>query len=315
MTFEQFKTVVLDGVGNYLPDSFKVQSIQLNTVTKTNGVTLTGLTIVKAGSNLTPNIYLENFYEMLQQGSTLGEVISKIVKCRLDNDANDNFEVGSILNLDACKSKILPRLLGASWNEKVLQERPHKLIADLAVTFVVQVRRDESGIASAPVTHTLANTWGISVDELYDIAMANLKADGVGKLQTMTEIMTEMVMPLIKATCGDDEDMAAAMLAQMVPEVNTMFVLSNEDRLNGVSLLLNDDAMRSVAKTVGSKFLILPSSIHECIIVPEGTLDHMSVSDLKAMVCEVNQQEVDEQERLSDSVYKWSEETGLVVAE
>ena len=58
-----------------------------------------------------------------------------------------------------------------------------------------------------------------------------------------------------------------------------------------------------VREKVGGDFFILPSSIHELLVVPKQ--DGMELSDLEAMVKEVNATQVAPEEKLSDHVYEY----------
>ena len=80
-----------------------------------------------------------------------------------------------------------------------------------------------------------------------------------------------------------------------------MYVLTNQSHLNGASALLYKDILRDFAHSLEENFYILPSSIHEVILVPANGI--MSKNSLELMVKDVNQKEVSPMERLSDHVY------------
>ena len=63
MNRKEFFDFVKDHVKDYLPESFADADIQLHEVTKQNGLTLTSVVIPVEGSNVTPNIYLDSFYQ------------------------------------------------------------------------------------------------------------------------------------------------------------------------------------------------------------------------------------------------------------
>ncbi len=98
----------------------------------------------------------------------------------------------------------------------------------------------------------------------------------------------------------------------MPPADETMFILSNEQKVNGAAALLDKEIMKTVIERIGKELFVLPSSIHECIIVP-ATAD-MDVSTLVSMVRDVNQSQVAPDERLSDSVYVYTKDGGLRLA-
>ena len=81
-----------------------------------------------------------------------------------------------------------------------------------------------------------------------------------------------------------------------------MFVLTNDTKVNGAAAILNDDIRQEIAEKVGD-FYMLPSSIHETLIIPKDA--GMELKELEQMVQEVNQTQVAPGERLSDHVYEY----------
>ena len=118
----------------------------------------------------------------------------------------------------------------------------------------------------------------------------------------MTEVMSEMM-----GMSKEDMEMMC-----MSTDEEQMYVLSNTMKMNGASALLDKKIMEEIVKTVG-EFYILPSSIHEVLIVPVKS--GMDIETLENMVCEVNATQVQLEERLSDHVYAYNFEDGLFLAE
>ncbi len=83
-----------------------------------------------------------------------------------------------------------------------------------------------------------------------------------------------------------------------------MLVLSNATTQNGASALFYPDVLEKIGEQAGQNFFILPSSIHETLIVPDdGRFDYQM---LESMVKEINAAErVAPEDRLSDSVYHY----------
>lgn len=79
-----------------------------------------------------------------------------------------------------------------------------------------------------------------------------------------------------------------------------MYVLTNEWKLKGASALLYPELIEDIAQEENSDLIVIPSSIHEILIVEASGMDKDGIS---LMVQEVNSQQVDEQERLSDHAY------------
>lgn len=119
--------------------------------------------------------------------------------------------------------------------------------------------------------------------------------------------MSETIIEMMAGDIARDNDMdiseAREMASQMIPDVpDTMFVLTNDTKVNGAAAILNDDTRQEIADKVGD-FYVLPSSVHETLIIPKDA--GMELRDLEQMVQEVNQTQVALQERLSDHVYEY----------
>ena len=79
-----------------------------------------------------------------------------------------------------------------------------------------------------------------------------------------------------------------------------MFCLTNKDKMNGASLLLQEDIRKQIGECLGSDYFVIPSSIHEVLILPDNGI--FQVPELNAMVKEVNETKVEREEQLSDKV-------------
>lgn len=91
-----------------------------------------------------------------------------------------------------------------------------------------------------------------------------------------------------------------------------MYVLTNKLKLYGAAALLDEKMMGEIVDTLGDIY-ILPSNIHELLIVPVNT--GTEVNALLPMVCEVNDTQVAPEERLSNHVYTYSVADGLSIAD
>lgn len=88
-----------------------------------------------------------------------------------------------------------------------------------------------------------------------------------------------------------------------MPDIpDTMYVLTNDTKVNGATAILNDDIRQEIAEKVG--WDMLPSSIHETLIILKDS--GMEFKELEQMVQEVNQTQVALGERLSDHVYEYN---------
>ena len=306
MSFEEFKQEIADNIKDHLPVQYQDSTVQLNTVQKNNEA-LDAITITSPDSNVSPTIYLNSFYADYQNGQDMDTIMDRIADVRVEHEVSQDFDVSKITDFDQVRDHIAARVVGMEDNADLLDQRPHAEMDDLAVTYCVMLGEDANGSMSVPVTNQLMETWGVTQEELHELAKANQDELTPSTFKSMNEVMTEMMIPQMMNDMGLDREAAQEMVESMMPPEDKMFVLSNEQKLNGAAALLDDKMMDQIAEKVGGDFYILPSSVHEVLIVPADA--GMDLKDLEAMVQEVNETQVAPQDRLSDHVYQYDNET------
>ena len=308
MNFEEFKDNVVENIKDYLPERFENADVTLQEVTKNNDRHLTGLLIRTEDSNITPTIYLDDLFKQYDEGKSMNEILHKIADIRVEHDAPEHLNANKLTDLDEVKDHITCKILNADMNQDYLSNKPHRLVEDLAVVYYIDLGGDESGHMSAPITDHLLDNYGINILELDQIAMDNLACSEI-EFKTMREVLVEMMFP----DGFDENDPRAAMLPPE-EEIPSMYVLTNEDKMNGANAILDSKTMEDISEKIGGDFYILPSSLHEVIILPNTP--GMDKDMLENMVQDINAGQVAPEDRLSDHVYMYdSVEKEIVLAD
>lgn len=233
------------------------------------------------------------------------QVFAKSIRVLGSGGSGIRINTEALLNYESVKDKLVCHLVNAERNAESLANMPHTMICDLAVTYSVYLGKKDGNIGSVTITNDLMKRYGVSVEELHRDALKSMDVVLPASFKSMTDIMVEMMLPdLIRG--GVDEVTAERMIRSQFPDhVGTeMYVLSNKERCRGAAALLSDKAMREVVDALGSDFFILPSSVHEVIIIkPDGDVPKDYFNSLREMVCEVNGSCVADNEVLSDNVY------------
>ncbi len=272
-------------------------------IMKNNGQELTGLVIQAAGSNLAPTIYLENYYEEYLGGYDIEEITDRIAQVASSSMVSAPFDVESITSLDRCRDKIVPRLVNTNMNQHLLESRPHRNVEDLSITYCVLLDNVGDAAATVPVTYQLMDTWGLDADDLYDLAIENQLRAEKSVFISMKDVLKGLV---------DEESDAVDVMDSTDNDVPQIYILSNENKLNGAAAILDSTIMNRVIDQIGERFYIIPSSIHEVLVVPDR--GGIKKDDLESMVREVNGSTVSIEEQLSDHVYVYNAEEGLKLA-
>lgn len=300
MNFEEFTNYVKENVGSVLPKKFADAKIDINKVTKNNGMVITGLVIVPKNQNICPTIYLENFYTKYEEGTDIQDVLKDIVKLYLNNIAAPSgfSNIGKdFKDIDFVKERVIMVVINGAKNEKLLSEVPYVEYEDLAIIFKVYLEEDNGGMATITIRNEHLAFWGVTKEELYEFAKKNTQVLLPVRVQSMQDVMLEM-MGICKEF-SDEIDWDTL-------DENPMIVISNKQKVNGASAIFYEDVLSTVAEKFGTDLYILPSSVHECIAVP---YDEERLEDFLQMVTEINASQVALEEQLSNNVYYFNAET------
>lgn len=308
MDFEEFTQQVAKEVKRFLPEKYDDASVTLQEVTKNNDQQLTGLMIKTEDTNIAPNIYLEGYFEQYQDGKDFEDIVRDIADVRVRHEMNQDFDVSKITDFDQVKDHIICKLVNAEMNAEYLADKPHTQVEDLAVMYAIDLGGGEGGKMTAPITNALMEQYGVTTQELHEIALHNLSESQI-EFKTMRDVLIDMMFP-----DGISENDPRAFMIPPEEENPSMYVLSNAEKLNGAATLLDAKTMEEISEKLGGDFIVLPSSIHETIVLPvNGDMDRQT---LEAMVQDVNAGQVAPEERLSDHVYMYdSQEKELVLAD
>lgn len=303
MTYDEFKEKIADEIKIFLPEKFMDSDVHLSTVQK-NHETLDGLTVTSPDSNVAPTIYLNSYYESYLDGEDIYDIMQHIGEVRMEHEIEQPMNLDGINDFEKIKDRIVPIVIGEEGNANLLAERPHTMMDDLAAIYAVHLASDMGGSLRMPISNSMLNTWGISVEELHNIAVSNMDALTPSVFKSMKDTLVEIMLPELIEECNGNREMAELMLSSMIPPENeNLYVLTNSVKTNGATALLDDKIMDTIREQVGDNFYILPSSVHECLILVAD--DRVDPAALEAMVQKVNATEVNPQDRLSNHVYQY----------
>ena len=303
MEFTNFTTLVREEVERRTGDNYRVR---LNDVRKNNGVVLRGLTVMQDDSNISPTIYLNNYYEEYISGrATLVNVVNDVMDTYRRNKVNQSVDMRYFLNYESVKQSIVYKLVNTEKNKELLEDIPHIDFLDLSIVFQCMIAQEELGRASILIHNVHLKLWDVSVEKLYQAARENTQRLQEYEIKTMAEVLREIVRTENPEET-DDEDYVTE-LSDNVP----MYVLSNKSRVEGAARMLYPNLIRDFADAVGSSLYIIPSSIHELLLLPAGQEEESR--EIKHMIREINDTQVNAEEILSYSLYFYDREERKVI--
>ena len=305
MNFNDFTELVAEEVTDLMGEEYHYSTAK---VMKNNNIVLTGLSVRKDDEAVAPTLYLEDFYEMYENGETIQDIVSDIVSCFKDSKRSGPPDVSFMDDFEKAREKLMYKTVNYSKNEAFLANVPHKRFLDLAIIFYLFVTGDEFGAGSITVTNEWMKIWGVDTDTLYEIAYKNTKDRFGFTLNSITEVLKDLI-PFVSSDKDETDDTLYDTIEKT--EDMPMYVLSNASRHFGASCILFNEVLNDFAKDISSDLFILPSSIHELIIIPDNGEDPKV---LQRMVMEVNSTQVSAQDVLSDNIYRFSRNTHALEA-
>ena len=286
--FENFTKVVEQKV----KDRLEGCEIGIEMVPKNNGVMKTAIIIRKPDDNAEPCIYLEEYYkQFLKEGVSIDSIVDHIVKIYDENKLGERLDVETLLQYPMVHTKIRGRLISTQRNTDMLQDVPHRGILDLSLVYTIEVNT-KCGVGSILINHSHLEIWGISEQELFMQLQKNLEQEE-GFFMNMDQFLIQVL--------GLSEE---EMLRGSLPDI---FIMSNKDKHYGAVELINKKALEKAVKTYEGSFYILPSSVHELLLLP-ASYDDMALETLAEMVRTINDTEVKKCDVLSSHIYLYNAE-------
>lgn len=267
---------------------------------KNNGITLTGIAGAMEGDAGGPCVYLNEYFEEYKNGwmevkEAAEDVYRKILKYK---DGLKDIDTDNFMKWEWAEPRIQAKLINMERNKEMLTGMPWKQFLDLAVVYYVKISGvTDGGEACFLVKNSSMEIWGQDEESLYQTAMANMHKDGGPVFESMEAVL--------QGTAADD--MVPFMPEE--PELG-MYVLSNRSRLLGAAEILDRDTLKMISGKMGGDFIVLPSSLHESIILPSDA--KFTYTELAAMVREINMVQVDREERLSNHIYLYEKDKGVL---
>lgn len=291
MNYQDFICYVQNGIQKQLGPHMEVT---LHQVTKNNSIHLDGLTITTPQEIMSPTIYLNSYYDNYQNhGQSLSDIIDEIKRIYEKSRCGPVVEPDFYTNFEKAGRHVVCKLISYSRNLQLLEKIPFIPFLDLAIVFYYLFEDETIGNSSILVHHSHLKLWNITPEELYKIARQNTPRLLLPDFRSMEHVISDIL--------GDDlfeEDFSDSL---------PMYVLSNETKNYGAVLMIYDYILSEIGQQLGSDYYILPSSIHECIIVPSTVCQ--SRKDLQDMVREINETQVLPEDILSDHVYYYECDT------
>lgn len=270
------------------------REVQYKEVEKLNGAKHYGLIILEPGYNVAPTLYLEPFFDMYLYTKNWKDTVGRIIRAYQADSFPKRLDMGWFKDFEKVRGLIFHKLVNFEANTELLEDIPYTRYLDFAIIYCIYYKDDEIGSGSILIHNSHLEAWGCTTQDLARLAKENTPRLYPLAVSTMENVLQE---------CMADTEELSSVGEIPIP----MHIMTNTEKANGAITILYQNALKNFAERIHSDVVILPSSVHEVILLPLREDDDFR--EFRNMVCEVNRSGLAREDFLSDNVYLYRRDT------
>lgn len=298
MTFENFKSRITSALAAELGSDV---TISQRRIAKNNNLVLDGLVITRHDDCLSPTIYLNDYFDAWQKNDVpFDDVFADILAQYRSAIPSQGAGLKGLMDYERIRDNIVFRLVNYEKNAPLLSDRPNIRYLDLAVTFLCLCSVHTENDATISIRNEHLSLWGVSPEDILSAARKNTPKRLPRMLMNIADLLP-LAPPADEPFTPQAKDLAYP-----------MYVLTNESKVHGAGCLLYDGLLEECAARLGGSYYILPSSIHEVLLIPESASPEPDC--LNTMITEVNRDMLAADEYLSDHAYYYDVKDGKMTS-
>lgn len=317
MEYADFLSYIEESIGNIVG---KEGRVQISTIIKNNDLELNALTVLHNSKNISPTIYLNDYYDEYLNGRPINEIVYDIYSFYEEHSLAFELDMSFFMNFENVSGRVLYKLINFDSNTKLLSDVPHIRYLDLAIVFYCIIENDSIGRASTLIHTSHLDLWGISEETLMEHAINNTPVILPSCITPISSLIRQFFLSKLQEDLSDNlppanilEEKANEFLEQIYNEnAVPMYVLTNTSGTQGAICILYDNVLKEFSNSIDSNLYIIPSSIHEVILVPYS--DNLSVEELNLMVSDVNTRELSSVDILSNHIYLYDRDNDRITS-
>ena len=190
-------------------------------------------------------------------------------------------EKHDVYDYDEMKPFLFPKLTRRSLVDS-LDDLIKKEYLDLYITYGIVIEMEQGNLVDFLVNDKILREWGVTENQLFNDSVST----------------AEEKYPVDICTIEDALGTS--------PGGKSFYVLSNAEHIQGASSILYGNVLSDLSEQLGSYFYLLPSSVHEMMVVPDSL--QIDPKELQSMVADINVEVVAGQDPsyiLSNNIYRF----------
>ncbi len=303
IVFDEFCKLAIEGAKLLMQMAHNVETdIKYQQLLK-NNVRIDALTFQREGVNISPTVHINSYFDRYKAGEDIQSIIKDIAETAY-RAMEHNITLPEMTPEEATRCIRLD-LVNYENNREMLESVPHYVIGEGEGALAAYPRWYISDRASFVVRNEVCGQLGLVPEELLQMASTNTQ-----NMEYKLDSIGNVLMGMMGDIGTLSEEMSQMMDQQQTPQ---MLVLTTPDGCHGAAAMLSTEAMDRAKEMLGCDTVyVIPSSIHEVIIVP-GDENGITPDILKDMIMDVNATELDPADILSDYPLKYDNKLSLAI--
>lgn len=293
LEYNAFKDEIINRIREILGGDL---TIEFKTICKVNDEPYEGM-VIKTEPEITFPVEAW-FMDYYNQYQTIEQIVKRI-RSRLQKELSEALNnIRYLSDPNIAKGNIFMKILNYDKNEQWLHFHPYRKYLDLVIVYYIGVIDENGDMHTLNITYDMMQKFELDEEELYSLAAKNCKEKLRPRIWSLAQMFPEIVH---KMSTDMDEVTEAGIEA-----LKNMYVLSNSHVILGAVAMLYEGVLEDFAAKIGGNILILPSSIHEVILITDSGMD---IKFLQELVRRINRQILEANEVLGENIYVYDKTT------
>lgn len=303
LNYEEFKQEIRDNLIPRMGDKYSdcvFEEMEVNKAGKVkDGFGINSLTKKKKNKSIMPTLYFDDLYRDYLVHGDMELVLDCVTKAMLKG-MKEGKHIIKAIDIEKGPERVLFQLLNVNEYQSLLNEVPHRRFLDLAVIYRWAINVSSDGFSSTIINYEMAEKYGLSEDDLYEMAFYNTRKYFPPVINSMDDIVFNMVMRN-GATAKEAREVISR-----IPEENKMFFITNGCSKIGAVVLLYNDIFRSMARRLGSDLYVVPLSSAEIMVMPVNSDN--DIEKIAESFMRLNEVQFEDEDFISDNIYYFDAE-------
>lgn len=293
--FQAFIKEVSQRMRERLGGGYRIEEMEADDL---NGTVKHSLLVAREGAAVRPRFNMDQCYRFYREGLDIRTVTDELIKALGENIPVGDAQVFNLADWNSVKGRLRGKLVNTEKNRIFLQGVPHREYLDLSIVYYIHVAEIAAGSSyGLQICNDHMAMWDADEGMLYRAFEENIGDVDEVLFENMSGFLTPYLQTDWKPVFSTNDP--------------GRYILGNKSGANGAVQMCNRNVLGAVAEYFRGDFWILPSSVHEVILVPCRWMED-AARELARTVKEINDSQVARNEFLSNHVYRYERDTGNV---